>query len=390
MPTSSLSCQRDHYALPTNAHYINCATRAPLSHAVAKAGTEAIARQTNPMRLTPDDFFSGGITVRGLFSQLINQPDPERVAIIPSISYGMAIVARNLPHKPGFRAGQKIVLTGGEFPSDVYAWDRVAQEQGLVIQTIEMPGTLPAADAWNASLQAAITPDTALVVAPMVHWMYGTRFDLEAIGERCREVGAWLAVDGTQSIGAMPFNWQRIRPDALVCAAYKWLMGPYSMGLACFGPAFDEGVPLEEAWMNRLDSNLFHRLTDYQPQYRAGAYRYNVGEHTHFTQMPILEASLRQVLGYEPERIQAYCRDLMADALPELESMGYALEPETGRGHHLLGVWVPAHIDPVALSKALLARSVSVSARGRAVRVSPHVYNTPADVAALVSALRSI
>lgn len=383
-----LTCQRTQYTYPADAHYLNCATRAPLSLAVAQAGLDAINRQLNPMGLTPDDFFTGAVAVRELFSQLINQPDPSRVAVIPAISYGMAVVARNLPNKPGLQAGQRIVLVGGEFPSDVYAWDRVSAELNLTIHTVPMPDTLPAADAWNDALLAAITPDTALVVCPMIHWMYGTRFDLEAVGVRCREVGAWLAVDGTQSVGALPFDWQQIRPDALVCAGYKWLMGPYSMGLACYGPAFDEGIPLEEAWMNRIDSNQFHRLMDYQPQYRPGAYRYNVGEHTHFTQMPMLEAALRQLLDYQPERIQTYCRELMADALPELESLGYQLEPQTGRGHHLLGVWVPPHLDAMAVTKALLARNVSVSARGRAIRVSPHVYNTPADVQALVEALR--
>ncbi|MEZ0607519.1 aminotransferase class V-fold PLP-dependent enzyme [Fibrella sp. WM1] len=383
-----LTCQRTQYTYPADAHYLNCATRAPLSQTVAQAGLDAINRQLNPMGLTPDDFFTGAVAVRELFSQLINQPDPSRIAVIPAISYGMAVVARNLPNKPGLQAGQRIVLVGSEFPSDVYAWDRVSAELDLTIHTVAMPAELPAAEAWNEALLAAITPDTALVVCPMIHWMYGTRFDLEAVGVRCREVGAWLAVDGTQSVGALPFDWQRIQPDALVCAGYKWLMGPYSMGLACYGPAFDDGIPLEEAWMNRLDSNQFHRLMDYQPKYRPGAYRYNVGEHTHFTQMPMLEAALRQLLNYQPERIQAYCRDLMADALPELERLGYQLEPESGRGHHLLGVWVPPHLDAMVVTKTLMARNVSVSARGRAIRVSPHVYNTPDDVQALVEALR--
>ena len=383
-----IQCQRAQYTYPAGAHYLNCATRAPLSQAVAQAGLEAIQRQQNPMGLTPDDFFTGGVAVRELFAQLINQPDPAQIAIIPSISYGMAVVARNLPNKPGFHAGQRIVLIGSEFPSDVYAWDRVRQEHNLAVHTVDMPGTLPAADAWNEAILATITTETTLVVAPMIHWMYGTRFDLEAIGARCREVGAWLAVDGTQSIGAMPFDWQAIQPDALVCAAYKWLMGPYSQGLACYGPAFDGGIPLEEAWMNRLDSNQFHRLDEYQPDYRPGAYRYNVGEHTHFTQMPMLETALRQVLDYQPERIQDYCRDLMADALPELESLGYQIEPETGRGHHLLGIWVPKHVDSMVISRALLAKNVSVSARGRAIRVSPNAYNTPEDIAALVGALK--
>lgn len=384
----NLACQRNQYTYPADAHYLNCATRAPLSKTVAQAGLNAIQQQTNPMGLTPDDFFSGGVVVRELFAQLINQPDPDRIAIIPSISYGMAVVARNVPNKPGLRARQQIVLVGGEFPSDVYAWDRVSVTEQLSIHTVDMPTTLPAAEAWNEALLTAITPNTALVVTPMIHWMFGTRFDLEAIGERCREVGAWLAVDATQSIGAMPFDWQRVQPDALVCASYKWLMGPYSQGLACYGPAFDGGIPLEEAWMNRLDSNQFHRLAEYQPAYRPGAYRYNMGEHTHFTQMPMLEAALRQILAYQPDRIQQYCRDLMADALPELAALGYQIEPEAGRAHHLLGVWVPSHVDPMALSRSLLARNVSVSARAQAIRISPNVYNSPDDVEALLAALR--
>ena len=61
----------------------------------------------------------------------------------------------------------------------------------------------------------------------MVHWADGTIFDLEKIRKKTKEVGALLIVDGTQSVGAMPFDVNKIKPDALVCAAYKWLMGPY-------------------------------------------------------------------------------------------------------------------------------------------------------------------
>ena len=51
-----------------------------------------------------------------------------------------------------------------------------------------------------------------------------------------------LVVDGTQSVGALPFDVGQIQPDALICATYKWLLGPYSLGLSYFGPRFDEGV----------------------------------------------------------------------------------------------------------------------------------------------------
>ncbi|QIP15742.1 aminotransferase class V-fold PLP-dependent enzyme [Spirosoma aureum] len=388
-----LTTQKSKFSLPEGIHYLNCATRAPLSKSVEQAGHDAISRDANPFGLRPDDFFSGSVRVRALFSELINNPDPDRIAIVPSVSYAMAVVARNLPNKPGIRAGQTIVLLDSEFPSDVYAWDRVSKELGLRIKTVPMPDEFPRGARWNEQILEAIGPDTALVLAPPVHWMYGIQFDLEAIGKRAREVGAWFAVDGTQAIGALPFDLTACQPDVVVCAGYKWLMGPYSLGLAYFSPAFDEGIPLEEGWMNRLDSNQFHRLMDYQPIYRPKAYRYNVGEQSHFIQMPMLEASLTQLLDWQPERIQSYTEELTKNAWPALEQLGCQVEPingSKGRSHHLVGLWLPKYADALAVQQALLAQKVAVSPRARALRIAPHVYNTPADIDALVGVLTEV
>jgi selenocysteine lyase/cysteine desulfurase len=388
-----LASQKHLFDLPDGIHYINCATRSPASKAVEQAGHDALRQQANPFGLQPDDFFSGAARVRSLFSSLINNDDSDRIAVIPSVSYGMAVVARNLARKPGIRRGQQIVLIDSEFPSDVYAWDHVCQELGLTITVVSMPSDTPKGPRWNNRLLEAIGPDTALVVAPPTHWMYGIRFDLEAIGQRAREVGAWLAVDGTQAIGALPFDLATVQPDALICAGYKWLMGPYSLGLAYFGPAFDDGIPLEESWMNRLNSNHFHRLMERQPAYGPKAFRYNVGETTNFIQMPMLEASLTQILDWQPDRIQAYCKDLMAPAWPVLEQLGCYIEPEQGtrgRSNHLVGLWLPDHADPMAVQQALQAENVSVSARARVLRIAPHLYNTPDDANALVRVLTAV
>lgn len=247
--------------------------------------------------------------------------------------------------------------------------------------------------AWNEQLLNAIDADTALIVVPPTHWIYGIRFDLEAIGKRARDVGAWVAVDGTQSVGALPFDLAAVRPDALICAGYKWLMGPYSLGLAYFGPAFDEGVPLEESWANRIDSNLFHKLTDYQPQYRPKAFRYNMGEASNFTQLPMLEAALTQLLTWQPAHIQDYTKTLMATVWPELEQLGCRTEPENGsrgRSHHLVGLWLPDRADPMAVAQALQQNNVAVSARARLLRIAPNVYNDAADADALVRVLQQV
>ncbi|MPR32454.1 aminotransferase class V-fold PLP-dependent enzyme [Salmonirosea aquatica] len=383
-----MDCQKHRFNLPAGVHYLNCASRGPFSRAVEAAGIEAIGNTTSQIHhLTATDFFEPAWEVRRLFANLIQASDPERVALVPSVSYAMSIVARNLPHKAGFARGQKIILLEGEFPSDVYAWERVAAEQGLTLQTVPMPLHHETGKVWNKTILTAIDSQTAMIVCPHVHWMYGFIFDLPAISVRAKEVGAWLIVDGTQSVGAFPFDFGKIQPDVLVCAGYKWLMGPYSLGLAYFNETFDDGIPLEETWMARQESHHFHTLTDYQATYRPKAYRYNVGEHSHFIQLPILKAALEQVLAWGPENIQAYCRELLKDAIPVLQHAGYHLEPEPYRAHHLVGVRLPVGQDVAGIQKMLSDNRVLVSARGQGLRVSPQVYNTPEDVEALVDAL---
>lgn len=380
-----------HFSLPVGVHFINCATRGPFSKAVEQAGIVAIQDFTPTIhQIRPDDFFERAWTVRELFGHLVNCQDKERVAIIPSVSYGMAIVARNLHRKPNLKAGQHILVIGEEFPSDVYAWTRVCEELSLQIKTVPMPETEFVGQEWNARILETIGDDTALVVLPHVHWQYGIRFDLEQISTRAKQFGALLAIDGTQSVGALGFDIQKIRPDALICVAYKWLMGPYSMGLAYFGEFFDGGVPLEETWMAREESNLFYKLTEYQNSYRPKAYRYNVGEHSHFIQIPMLEVALREKLAWGSDHIQAHCQQLWQEPVRQLSALGVTFEPEDERAHHLVGIRLPDGTDVIKVQQALEAHKVIVAARGRGIRVSPHLYNTPKDMAVLVDSLMEV
>jgi len=131
-------------------------------------------------------------------------------------------------------------------------------------------------------------------------------FDLEKIGAKCRENNALLIVDGTQSVGVMPFNVQRIRPDAVIVAGYKWVFGPYSTGFGYFGAFFDDGLPLEESWMNRVGSSNFKDLCQLQPLYRPKAQRYNMGEFSQFIQCAMSLVAIDKILLWGVQSIQNY------------------------------------------------------------------------------------
>ena len=124
---------------------------------------------------------------------------------------------------------------------------------------------------WNEKVLNAINEKTKVVSMGVVHWADGTIFNMKKIRAKTRKVGAMLIIDGTQSVGTMPFDIKEIQPDALVCAAYKWLMGPYGFGVAYYGERFDNGNPIEESWINRKGSENFSQLINYQDEYGSGA-----------------------------------------------------------------------------------------------------------------------
>ena len=383
VPTRPLTCQRDAFALPDDLHYLNCAYMGPLPVRSQEAGIRGIRAKAVPSTIEPTDFFTESDDARRLFARIIGSDDAARVAIVPSVSYGIATVARNL----SCSTEQTIVIAAGQFPSNVYAWRLLAASSGATLRTVDRPESQAQGEAWNEAVLGAIDERCAVVALPHVHWTDGTRFDLERIGEQARAVGAALVVDGTQSIGALPFDVQRVRPDALICAAYKWLLGPYGIGFAWLGERFDDGVPLEETWLGREHSGDFQHLVDYRDTYQSGAARYDMGERSNFILLPMAIESMRLILEWGPARVQQYCEALFADALDEAAAIGFRMEPRAWRGSHLFGLRAPAGVDITALGAALRARGVHVSLRGTAVRVAPNVYNDERDVAALMDVL---
>ena len=380
-----LSCQRALFELPAELHYLNCAYMSPLARPVAESGHRGIDRKLVPSCIGPLDFFEDGERIRQRFGRLVHA-DPSRVAIVPSASYALATAAHNTP----VARGQNIVLTAEQFPSNVYIWHRLASQAGAELRVVGPPDArVGRGSGWSRRLIETIDTRTAVVALPHVHWTDGTRFDLEAIGGRAREAGAAFIVDGTQSVGALPFDVRVIAPDALVCAAYKWLMGPYSIGVTYFGPRYDGGEPLEENWISRLGSEDFRGLVTYQQEYQPGASRFDVGERSNFILVPMLAAALDVVLGWTPAGVQDYCRALTTEPLAELGDLGFEVEDAGWRGAHLFGLRLPPGLDLDRLQTQLTGRQIHVSLRGSALRVSPHVYNTPDDVGALVEVLRA-
>jgi len=379
-----ISNQKKKFSLSGNSIYVGGAYTSPLLKEVEKAGIEGIKRKRNPGSVSAEDFFTGTPKLREEFATLVNTKETSRIVTIPSVSYGLANAAKNIK----IDSSQNVIVVAEQFPSNVYPWMRLCGENGAQLKTVSPPESLvDRGKIWNERILDAIDRNTRLVAIANVHWADGTKFNLLEIRKRTRDVGALLVIDGTQSVGALPFDISKIQPDALVCAGYKWLLGPYAIGLAYYGEYFDNGKPIEENWINRKESEDFSSLVIYQNEYQPGSLRYEVGERSNFILTPMMTAALKQINRWKPENIQTYCAKISREPILQLREGGFWIEDENFRSSHLFGVRLPKNADFEKIKSNLKRNKISVSFRGDSIRVSPNVYNSENDLIKFVKTL---
>ncbi|MEK6152387.1 aminotransferase class V-fold PLP-dependent enzyme [Flavobacteriaceae bacterium 3-367] len=377
-----LTDQKQLFSLPEEITYLNGAYMAPQLKASEAIGIENLRRKNHPYAITSEDFFSEQTVLKKRFAELVQISDYRNVALIPSVSYGIANVANNVT----LAQGEEIVLVDEQFPSNVYVWKQLAKKKGASLKIVAPPQDFTArGEQWNKNILKAITSKTAVVAMPHVHWADGTLFNLKAVREKTREVGSLLIIDGTQSVGALPFSVAELQPDALICAGYKWLLGGYSLGVAYYGDVFNHGDPIEHSWMNRLHSENFSALTQYEDEFLPKAGRYSMGEASSFILVPMLIKALEQLLEWQPKNIQNYCGTISMDTVEALRSKDCFVENDAFRAKHLFGIYLPKAMSLETIKQGLVDQKIYVSYRGNAIRVSCNVYNTEADLKKLLS-----
>jgi selenocysteine lyase/cysteine desulfurase len=375
-----LPCQRHLFDIPADVAYLNCAYMSPLMKPVMEAGNAGLGPKAHPWELTPDKFFTGADEFRNAAAQLIGC-SADCIAIVSSASYGIATAARNL----AVRKGQSILVLAEQFPSNYYSWQRLAEDNGAFLKVMPWPED----DDWTAAVLNALTADVAIAALPHVQWTSGGRLDLVRIGDACRKIGAALVLDLTQSLGALPFSVRDVQPDFAVAANYKWLLGPYSVGVLYVAPKWHGGIPLEENWIQRAGARNFASLILYTENYDNGARRFDMGERANFGLLPAAVCAMKQLLEWEVAQISETAGALNRQLASAAADMGFSAPAEPLRAPHYLALRRKTAV-PKELPEMLAREKVFVSVRGSSIRVAPNVYNTVEDCERLIECLRRI
>ena len=377
--TPIIPCQRPLFDIPEDIAYFNCAYMSPLLRTAATAGQQGIGGKSQPWQVRPADFFSLPDQARGLFAGLIGA-QADDIAIVGSASYGIETALKNIPLRPG----DTVLICADEFPSNLYPLRRLARLASADIITVARPQD----GDWTRAILAAIDANTRLAVLSHCHWTDGGLIDLAAVRLALDAHDGLLLVDATQSLGALPLDVAQVRPDFLVAATYKWLLGPYSLGFLYVAPRWQDGQPLEENWANREAAHDFARLVDYREGYAPGARRYDMGERANVVALPMAMAALEQITTWQVQRIAQTLGRLTASIAVQVAPWGLEAAPAHLRAGHFLGLRWPGPI-PTGLPEQLAAAQVHVSIRGPAIRITPHLYNHEGDVTRLLEVLHA-
>ena len=362
-----------------NIAYFNAANIGPRLQSVSQAGYDAVDQFSRPWEIRAEDWFSGPELLRGEFAKFV-EVDRGQIALIPSVSYGVAIAALNLPVNPG----SNVVVLHEQYPSNIYAWRRKAKTSDATIRVAKRSEAI----SLSNGVLNCIDQETSVVAIPHCHWTDGETINLDSVSAACRKHNAALVIDASQSLGVRPLDFQAIRPDFVLVVGYKWLLGAYGLGYLYSAEKWcDEGMPIEESWLTRAGSEDFSKLVDYVDEYRPGARRFDFGEFPQFISVPMSIAALQQMNAWGAativERLAACTQEIRVAA----ERNGLIILPSDRASQHIIGLPFRSQEQAIAANQRMRAEGIVASVRGQSIRISPHMNTTDEDLGRLCELL---
>jgi selenocysteine lyase/cysteine desulfurase len=381
-----LPSQRDLFEMLRPICYLNSASYSPLPLKTQEAGRAAVGRKGTPWTLDAGFANRQHERARAAAARLINA-DPADIALIPSISYGVATAAKGLT----IARGARVIVLENDHSSPVLEWRTRADAQGFVIETIRQP----ADGDWTSAVLAAIerpgAPPTGLASISSVHWSDGGLIDVEAIAAALRRQGAIFLIDATQSAGVLAMDVARLDPDFVIFPTYKWLLGPYGRAFLYVAKRHQGGSPLEQTSAGRRDVRAENAVYFSDLRYVADARRFDMGERDHFISMEMAAIGMEMMAEWGAAAVAqrlAMLTDRIAEGLhgEGLRGIGVSMPARQLRAPHILSLGFEDEM-PKGLVEGLAAEDIYVAARLGRMRVSPHVFNDEADCDRFVTAL---
>jgi cysteine desulfurase / selenocysteine lyase len=351
--------------------YLNTATFGQMPRRAAQAVARHFAARDERACSDIMRWFDDADGIRARIAAFIHCQASD-IAFIHNASAGLSLLLGGIDWK----TGDQIVTLKDEFPNHYYYPSHL---RGAGVEFVVTP--------WE-TFHDSLTARTRLVAISTVNYSTGFRPPLGEISETLRRRGIMLYLDGTQSLGALPFDVSQIRPDLLAVDAYKWLLSPNGAGFMYVSPELRERLaPAVIGWRSDRDWRNHENLHHGAPRFASEAEKYEGGM-LPFALLYAMDAVIEMIETIGQHQIEQRVLNLAAKTRDVLRAAGAVLSADSNP--HFDSQIVTARFagrEAPAIVRQLESRKVLVAARHGNLRVSPHFYNDETDLAHLAEAL---
>ncbi len=378
--TLSLAEARDEFPVVRDYAYLNTAAQGPWPDRTVQAMARAAAQSQYPgtdRARTEPTTDTASTRARAALARMIGADEGD-VVWTANTTHGMNIVAQGIAWRPG----DNVVVPANDYPALSYAFFNL-RERGVEVRFVPYAGVGPTVD----EIMAATDHRTRAVACSAIRWDTGWRVDLEVLGARCAAHGCLFVVDAVQLVGAQQFDVRAAKISALSVHAYKWLVAGFGVGMLYVAPdALEQITPTYVANSSYVGyPQSFTGPLDWQP----GAARYAAGGSTRIN-LHALAASLSLIEEVGVANIAAHSHTLtdhLRDGLGRNRAVRVVSAPDAAHRSAITVFTLGSRDHDAALVDALDRQGIIVALRPLGIRVSPHLFNTPADIDRLLAAL---
>src|SRR5882672_10843947 len=368
------------YPLEENLIYLNAANVCPASRLVLDRHLEYLRDfHANPSFQNRDKYEGMRESLRGKVARML-RVSADEIAITRNTSEGSNIIVKGVDLK----AGDEILITDHNHPSNNDSWRVRAQRDGLVVRSLPVPIPAPGAEKLLSDFERAITPRTRVIAITHVTSTTGIQYPAREIAALARKRGIYMHLDGAQTFGALDVNLSEIGCDSYSASAHKWLMGPLENGILWVR---DERIP--QIWPSIVTAGWSDHL--------KGARKFEVFGQRDDPRVVALEAAVNFVNMIGMPAVEARMRALATRLKTQLKEMA-AVELKTNLEPELSGGVVKFRIKTIPTKRAYdllwerhrLAIAMTPSGDAEGLRFSPQVYNSMEEVDRAVAAVKEI
>jgi isopenicillin-N epimerase len=376
---------RKHFLIPRGVTYCNTGTLGASPREVVDAlvnGTRALETRLAAWAYDhpegePLTGYEPSLAIRTAVGAFINAK-PDEVAITQNATMSMNFLANGLDLSPG----DEVISTDQEHGGCISPWRLKAKRYGIVVKELALDdGTKSGVDGVMKLFAEAMTPKTKAVMFSHVVSGLGTRLPARELCAMIRDHGALALVDGAQAVGQLQVDVKELGCDAYVASPHKWMMAPKGTGFLYIRRDIQDRfwTTLASSHWDDKENGAFRFM-----QYGTGAVPVHEG----------LTAALNFINKIGMPRIERWDTMLtkrLRDGLARVPGARIS-SPEDPRLASAITTFRIDGVKAKALQEALWVRRVRVRPQGdaRGVRLSAHIYMSPADVDTVLDVASSL